>query len=596
MKKLFKNKIFLIVLTLIVGFAVGWLLKPSNDQTISSSENQASENQVFTCSMHPQIRQAEPGDCPICGMDLIPLSESENEDADPMAVSMSSTAMKLADVRTAKVGTLKPIKVLNLNGKIQADERLVYSQTSHFPGRIERLTVNFTGEYVTKGSPVAYLYSPKLVTAQEELFQARKMEESQPELYQAAREKLKNWKLTEAQIDEILESEKAREEFPVNSDYSGFVLDKTVNLGDYVKEGETLYKIADLSQVWAMLDVYESDLAWIEEGDSVTFTVASLPGKTYSGKIDFIDPLINPQSRVAKARVVVNNPNRKLKPEMFASATVEAKIKEGSNQMVIPKSAVMWTGKRSVVYVKSISDSGLDFKMREVVLGPSLEDSYIVESGLESGEEIAVSGTFSIDAAAQLAGKPSMMAPEGGATMTGHNHGGSPANERSGKPGQSNSEVNKMEKTMEVPSAFTDQVKAIFNEYILLKDHLVESDAAASAEAATQLKDVLEKVDMSLIEGEAHRTWMTDLRILEEKTASIAAEENLENQRKLFPLLSDQLYHTLMKFQVDVTAFRQYCPMAMDNEGAYWLSTSKEIRNPYFGDQMLTCGSVKEEL
>src|SRR6056297_680696 len=338
MKKLFKNKIFLIVLTLIVGFAVGWLLKPSNDQTISSSENQASENQVFTCSMHPQIRQAEPGDCPICGMDLIPLSESENEDADPMAVSMSSTAMKLADVRTAKVGTMKPIKVLNLNGKIQADERLVYSQTSHFPGRIERLTVNFTGEYVTKGSPVAYLYSPKLVTAQEELFQARKMEESQPELYQAAREKLKNWKLTEAQIDEILESEKAREEFPVNSDYSGFVLDKTVNLGDYVKEGETLYKIADLSQVWAMLDVYESDLAWIEEGDSVTFTVASLPGKTYSGKIDFIDPLINPQSRVAKARVVVNNPNRKLKPEMFASATVEAKIKEGSNQMVIPKS------------------------------------------------------------------------------------------------------------------------------------------------------------------------------------------------------------------------------------------------------------------
>lgn len=594
------KKIFAaITLSLAIGSVVGYLIGQPNHQSDSSSDNQQigeSVNQIWTCSMHPQIRQGEPGDCPICGMDLILLEKGGGDEADPQAVSMSAAAMQLADVQTAIVGTTAPTKRIKLNGKIQADERLIYSQSTHFPGRIERLAVNYTGEYVTRERPVAYLYSPKLVTAQEELFEAQKIRESQPELYRAARAKLTNWKLTETQIDEILSSEKARTEFPVNSNYSGYVLEKNVSLGDYVSEGQALYQIADLTRVWALFDLYESELGWIQKGDSVAFTVASIPGETFKGAIDFIAPLIDPESRVAKARVVVANPRGVLKPEMFASAMVEASVGGSDDELVIPKSAVMWTGKRSVVYVKITSETGLHFQLREVVLGPSLEDSYVMENGLKAGEEIAVSGTFSVDAAAQLAGKTSMMSPEASAASNGHHHGENLPEGSHSKTITAAHQVNETTQKWEVAAEFSNQLKVVFSKYLLLKDQLVKSDAPAGAKAAADLNESLQKVEMSLLEGKAHKEWMKDVKVLDETSLAIAAESELENQRILFSPLSDQLFHSLSKFKVDVNAYRQYCPMAMDFDGAYWLSDSDEIRNPYFGDEMMTCGSVEAKI
>jgi Cu(I)/Ag(I) efflux system membrane fusion protein len=196
-----------------------------------------------------------------------------------------------------------------------------------------------------------------------------------------------------------------------------------INPGDYVTRGEAIYEIANLSKVWVLFDVYESDIVWVNKGDKVEFSVASLPGETFTGDISYLDPVIDPITRVAKARVEHSNAGGKLKPEMFATGLVEARLPGKSELPVVPKTAVMWTGKRSVVYVKADTDKGVNFIMREVTLGPSLGDSYVIESGLEEGEEIAVNGTFSIDAAAQLAGKPSMMNPEGGVAMTGHDHG-----------------------------------------------------------------------------------------------------------------------------------------------------------------------------
>ncbi len=423
------KKIIIIALsTLAIGLLLGWLIFGGSSETKMDDEHQYTTEMagetVWTCSMHPQIRQGEPGDCPICGMDLIPLDNDDGEELDPMAVSMSPTAMQLADIRTATVGTMDPVKTVRLNGKVQEDERLVSSQSSHIPGRIERLNVNFTGEYVRRGQVIAYIYSPELVTAQEELFEAQKIKETQPQLFKSARAKLKNWKLSDSQIDKILESGTPSDEFPITADISGYVLSKNVNVGDYVKRGEPIYEIANLSRVWVLFDVYESDMPWISKGDQVQFTVQSLPGKTFESKISFLDPVIDPKTRVAKARVEVPNKDNQLKPEMFVSGTVEATLPKKSNNVVVPKTAVMWTGKRSVVYVKNTTGSGVSFMMRDVMLGPGLGDSFIVESGLEEGEEIAVNGTFSIDAAAQLAGKPSMMSPEGGPAMTGHNHGG----------------------------------------------------------------------------------------------------------------------------------------------------------------------------
>ncbi len=603
MKISIRTLIVVIVATLAGGLLLGWAFFGGSSEAEHSHTEVINGETVWTCSMHPQIRQNEPGSCPICGMDLIPLEDDNGEGIDPMAITMSPTAMQLANVVTANVGSESAMKTIRLNGKVQEDERLIFSQTTHFPGRIEKLAVNFTGEYVSKGSVIASLYSPQLVTAQEELFEAYKIRESQPNLYRAAREKLKNWKLTESQIDQIISTGKTQDQFPVLADQSGYVTSKKVNLGDYVNRGQTLYEIANLSRVWVLFDVYESDLSWINKGDSIQFNIGSLPGQTFKGKIDYIDPVINPKTRVTKARVVTQNNDRILKPEMFASGEVKAQLGKTVDQLTVPKSAVMWTGKRSVVYVKLSSDQGLHFKMREVTLGPSLGDAYIIEQGLETGEEIAVNGTFSIDAAAQLAGKPSMMSPKGGAAMTGHNHARLPDGQggMNQESSQSNNQmnmlqVNESEQTFESDPEFKEQLQVVFSVYLQVKDALIESDVKTAARKAENLQMAINEVDMKLVKDEAHMEWMKDLSILQKSTEGIQNETDLEKARMMLSPLSDQLFHTLKKYQVEVDGYRQYCPMAMDNQGAFWLSDSDKVLNPYFGDAMLTCGNVEEHL
>ncbi|MDX9910161.1 MAG: efflux RND transporter periplasmic adaptor subunit, partial [Mariniphaga sp.] len=294
-----KQTIAILIAILLTGGLVGYLVgnhksSPSTTQQLNNSTNQ----QIWTCSMHPQIRQNEPGDCPICGMDLIPLESEQDSEIDPMAVSMSPTAMQLASISTAVVGKMNPVKSVRLNGKVQEDERRVFSQPSHVPGRIESLAVNFTGEQVKKGQVIATVYSPELVTAQNELFEAQKFKETQPALFNSAKEKLKNWKLTDGQIDKMLKSGSPTETFEVRADVSGYVTRKLVNPGEYIGRGEPIYQIADLSKVWVLFDVYESDIAWIKKGDKVEFTVTSMPGQTFTGNISFLDPVIDPKTRV----------------------------------------------------------------------------------------------------------------------------------------------------------------------------------------------------------------------------------------------------------------------------------------------------------
>lgn len=596
MKISIRTLIVVIVATLAGGLLLGWAFFSGSSETDHSHTEVINGETVWTCSMHPQIRQNEAGACPICGMDLIPLEDDSGEGIDPMAITMSPTALQLANVVTAIVGSESAMKTIRLNGKVQEDERLIFSQTTHFPGRIEKLAVNFTGEYVSKGSVIASLYSPQLVTAQEELLEAYKIRENQPNLYRAAREKLKNWKLTESQIDQIISTGKTQDQFPVLADQSGYVTNKKVNLGDYVNRGQTLYEIANLSRVWVQFDVYESDLSWINKGDSIQFNISSLPGQTFKGKIDYIDPVINPKTRVTKARVIVQNSAGVLKPEMFASGEVKTQLGKMSDQLTVPKSAVMWTGKRSVVYVKLSSDQGLHFKMREVTLGSALGDAYTIENGLEPGEEIAVNGTFSIDAAAQLAGKPSMMSPEGGAAMTGHNHGGMNQESSQSNNQMNMLQVNEAEQTFDSDPKFKEQLQVVFSAYLPVKDALIESDVNTAVKKVENLQKAIDEVDMKLVKDEAHIEWMKDLDILQKSTEGIQNETDLEKARMMLSPLSDQLFHTLKKYQVEVGGYRQYCPMAFDFQGAFWLSDSDEILNPYFGDAMLTCGNVEEEL
>lgn len=586
MYKIDKKTSAIAAATLIIGLLAGWLVfggsKSNSHDEHDHIKTEVNGETIWTCSMHPQIRQREPGDCPICGMDLIPLEDNQNADIDPNAISMSTTAMQLANVSTTFVGKINPVKSIRLNGKVQTDERLIFSQSSHIPGRIERLLLNFTGEFVKKGQTIAYVYSPELVTAQEELFEAQKIEGSQPKLFAAAKDKLKNWKLTDKQIAEILRSGKKIEEFPVQAEVSGYVTSKKINLGDYVRRGEPVYEIADLSKVWVLFDVYESDMSWIKKGDKVDFTVASLPGEAFASTITWLDPMIDPNTRVAKARVEFNNPSGKLKPEMFVSGIVDAKLANKSNSLVVPKTALMWTGKRSVVYVKIDSDKGTNFIMREVTLGAALGDSYLVESGLAEGEEIAVNGTFSIDAAAQLAGKPSMMSPEGGQLMTGHNHGES-----------SLATV----KPLTISVQARESLQPLFNSYLKWKDALTNDDFNGAKIAASKLKSVLENVDMSLFKGDDHNAWMDYQAKLSSDLEHTQHLSDIEQLRKAFQKVSATMIEMAGKFKpLGETIYVQHCPMADNNKGADWLSTEKTVKNPYFGSSMLTCGEITKEI
>jgi Cu(I)/Ag(I) efflux system membrane fusion protein len=280
------------------------------------------------------------------------------------------------------------------------------------------LFINFTGESVVKGQVLAEIYSPELINAQQDLLETVKTKQLQPELYEASKEKLRQLKLTDEQIAKIESSGIVQNNFEVVSNTAGTVTDLKVSTGDHVSEGSVLFEIADLSKVWVMFDAYESDLQFIHKGEKISFTLQALPGMDYNGYIDFIDPVIDPVTRVAKVRVETGNTSGKLKPGMFATGIVSSKLSDYRNDVVVPKSAVLWTGKRSVVYVKQPGSDEPVFKMRDVELGPMLGESYVIINGLSDDEEVVTDGAFSVDAAAQLEGKPSMMNPEGGKTST----------------------------------------------------------------------------------------------------------------------------------------------------------------------------------
>ncbi len=410
MKKIFFSTYAIYVYFTIAGLFLGWLLFHSHEKKNLNQVplTEQGKKVIWTCAMHPQIRMDKPGKCPICGMDLIPLTQLEAQ-TDSNAVIFSKDAIELANVETSVVSRRQPEKKVRLYGKVQADERLLQSQVAHISGRIDKLFVNFTGEGIRKGQPLAIVYSPQLVTAQQELLEAAKTKDSQPAIYEAAMEKLGQWKLTSQQIDDIVASGKVKNDFEIVAGTTGVVTDKRVNTGDYVSEGTVLFDVADLSDVWVRFDAYENDLPYLHRGDKVNFTIEALPGQEFTGRIIFIDPVIDPVTRVAGVRVEIGNPAGKLKPEMFATAVVKAGLPEYGNALVIPQSAILWTGKRSIVYLKERNPLEIAFRMREVDLGPEVDNGYIVLKGLQEGDTIVTQGTFSVDAEAQLEGKPSMM-------------------------------------------------------------------------------------------------------------------------------------------------------------------------------------------
>ncbi len=408
-----KRNIIYIIITAMIGILVGYFIFDTPDNIhIKSSHDHSKElmnDHMWTCSMHPQIMQTEIGDCPICGMDLIPV-ETEDDGLLPDQFTMTKNAMALANIQTTVVGDAAGKQnALTLSGKIKENDEANAVQTSYFSGRIERLFINTEGEVVRRGQLLATVYSPELVAAQQELLTAVSLKKSHPELYTAVRNKLKLWKLSENQINQIEISGKVNDFFPIYATVSGTVSEKLVTQGDYVKQGQILYKISNLKTVWAVFDVYENQIPLLEKEQKIKITTNVYPDKAYDSEITFIDPILNTNTRTVEVRVVLNNKDNSLKPGMFVSGLIDGVSNDSDNQaLIIPASAVLWTGKRSLVYVKPDPDQSI-FEMREVLLGNQIGAKYIIFEGLKSGEEIVTNGTFTVDAAAQLQGKKSMM-------------------------------------------------------------------------------------------------------------------------------------------------------------------------------------------
>ncbi|WP_194768409.1 efflux RND transporter periplasmic adaptor subunit [Tamlana sp. I1] len=585
------NKIIIYLGLIAVGLLLGWFLfgGTSQKETEHHHDEVTGEKQMWTCSMHPQIMQPEPGDCPICGMDLIP-AETNSDGLLAGQFKLTENAMALANIQTTVVGNaVAGSHGIKLSGKIVENEETNTVQVSHFAGRIETLRVGTTGAYIKQGQLLATIYSPELFAAQQELITTASIKSSQPELYKAVKNKLLIKKLTDKQINAIEASGEPIQNFPIYATHSGTVIEKLVEQGDHVSLGQPLYKIANLSQVWANFDVYENQIDVFKKGQEVLISTNAYPDKQFKAQVDFIDPVLDTKTRTVKMRVVLNNKDNLLKPGMFVEGSIQGHSADKAEVLSIPASAVLWTGKRSVVYLKTNSSV---FEMREITLGNQIGTQYVVLDGLQNGDEIVTNGTFTVDAAAQLQGKKSMMNKSGGKVMTGHEgHAGMHHGTSSNESGTQTNENARLE----VPKAFQKQLKVVYDDYIKIKNALVEDDSEAVIDDSKALSEHLKKVDMNLLTSEnAHKEWMPLKEAIHTSAEAISKTTAITQQRHAFKNLSTLMAKTLQIFGIGEKVYYQFCPMADDNNGAYWLSNEQKVINPYFGAAMISCGEIKQ--
>ncbi|PQJ30923.1 efflux transporter periplasmic adaptor subunit [Nonlabens arenilitoris] len=577
------KNILYIALALIVGLLGGWLIfgssgsdakanKGVSEMSDTHDHSGESPNQMWTCSMHPQIMQPEPGDCPICGMDLIP-AESGADGLAMNEIKMTENAMALANIQTTIVGNgtiSEDDGMITLSGKIATNEENNAIQASYFDGRIERLNVNYEGQKVNRGQLLATIYAPNLVAAQQELLTTASLKESQPELYKAVRNKLKLWKLSEAQINAIETSGKVRDNFPIYATVSGTVSEVMAREGDYVKQGQPILKVSNLNSVWAEFDAYENQISDLKVGQKIKVVTNAYADKEFDATVSFIDPILNNATRTVTVRATLKNTDDLFKPGMFVTGKLKGEMMMTNEIITVPASAVMWTGERSLVYIKTNPNEPV-FEMREVTIGNRNGENYAVIEGLQTGDEIVTNGTFTVDATAQLQGKKSMM--------------------NQGKEQASEMPMSQMK--MEFTENFQKQFKKALKPYLQMKDALVASDANQVSAFAKATSVSLKSVDIKSLGSMEQSHIKKSIEMLD----AIATNDDLENKRDHFVILNENMVPIAMSINgTDEMLYVQKCPMANNNKGAVWLSAEKDIRNPYYGDAMLTCGSVIEEI
>jgi len=360
--------------------------------------------------MDPTYISKEPGKSPM-GMDLVPVYDEQGEDKEPASViRIDPVTMQNMGVRLARVERKPLVKNIRTYGSITYDERKIYTVNTKFNGWIEKLYVDFVGDKVKKGQPLFEIYSPDLITAQEEYLLAVQqcgslcgspypsIREGAKRLIEASRTRLRYWDLTNEQVKQIESTGKVQKTLTIYSPASGVVIEKDAFEGHYVKLGEHQFVIADLSTIWVDVDIYEYELPWIRRGMSAHMDLSYIPGKRFMGKVLYVYPFLEQKTRTAKLRLEFKNPDYKLKPGMYANVYLKSVIAKSS--LVIPQEAVIDSGVRKVVFIYLGKGK---FQPRDVKIGvEGNENEFQVLKGLHEGEEIVVSAQFMLDSESRL--------------------------------------------------------------------------------------------------------------------------------------------------------------------------------------------------
>jgi RND family efflux transporter MFP subunit len=617
--------IFLIVL---VGLAqrLGWLRTESADATSSA----AAPGAIYTCPMHPQIRQPSPGRCPICGMELVPAS-SAVADLDELAVKIEPAQRRLANIQTAKVESGPIEATLQTVGAIAIDESRQATIAAYIDGRLERLFADYTGVDIQKGDHLAVLYSPQLYGAQVEYAEARRalsaasglpvVRQAQEALAANTRQRLREYGMTEKQITELENTGKAESRLTIYAPQGGTVVEKLAIEGNYVKAGDPIYRIAELSTVWLMLELFPEDATRIRFGQRVQATVQSLPGESLLGRVAFIDPTVDTKTRTVGVRVELLNETGRLRPGDYAEARINLPIgpqgkvfdadlagkwispmhpqiirgepgqcpicgmdlvptsqygfaEEAVPQPVslyVPRPAVLLAGGNSVVYVET--KPGL-FEIRPVTVGPILRDKIIILEGLKAGESVATAGNFLIDSQMQLAGKPSLIDPRRAIAKT---------NERKGPL------VFESVAITPIRDEAGQHLENLYASYFQVQQALAADQKPPAAAARALHETATRLASESSLPSSAAKL----VQDVADKSEHLNHLE-LADARKTFKPISHSVVTlaTQVRAEGAQSSFTHfYCPM-VPGGGGDWLQASDQLLNPYFGSEMLRCGEM----
>ena len=396
-------------------------LPGTTSKSTNTSQKAAQLKKYYTCSMHPTIKQEQPGKCPICNMKLIEI-EQENIKAhahEPSKLHVQSKAQAgdiIGKVKLKKsqlshfkpeffpVTKMKMQKNIRLLGSVLASENRESYISARMDGRVEKVYIESTGSFIQIGDPVVDFYSPQLITSGQEYLIARESYQESPiedfkGLWEQSEERLKGWGVKKFQYESWFKKGVVPQKITIYSSARGTVRKRNASVGKYFKEGQHFFELSDLKNVWVEMDVYEHDASLVQLDQDVQLQFTALPGEVLSGKIDFVAPILNADSRTLKIRTTISNIDGKLKPGMVADTTLNVEFQDAS--LVVPRTAVIDTGKRKVVWVRVNDDT---FQSKIIYTGRESEGYVEIRSGLIEGEDVVIEGNFLLDAQAQLFG------------------------------------------------------------------------------------------------------------------------------------------------------------------------------------------------